>query len=545
MPMIHSCSCSRFARRFAVVACLLGSIALIAPAHAQMLVYCSEGSPEGFNPALYTSATTFDATRQIFDQLTELDPVTLDIEPALAESWEVSDDGRTYTFHLRQGVAFQSNFGFTPSRPFDADDVLFSFERQLDADHPYHRVSGGQYTVFYAMDLPTLIENIEKLDDHTIRFRLSRADASFLATLAMDFASIQSAEYADALLQAGRPDRLDHDPVGTGPFVLADYRIDTSIRYRAFEQHWRGKPQIETLVFSITLDPSVRYFKLRANECQLIAYPNPADLQRIERDPNITLQVWDGFNIGYLAFNTDKTPFQDVRVRQALTYAIDKANIIDVVYAGTAKAAKSPIPVVSWAHDAKLKAIPYDPDEARRLLSEAGYPNGFSTDIWAMPVQRPYNPNAQRMAELIQADWAKVGVQARIVTYEWGEYLRRSKRGEHETLLLGWSGQNGDPDNFLSPLLSCNAKHVSALNRAQWCNTAFDELLEAGRMEIDHAARKPYYDQAQEIFLEQAPWVAIAHAHVIEAVRTNVLNYRSSPFGRHLFYAVSLAADGD
>ena len=156
--------------------------------------------------------------------------------------------------------------------------------------------------------------------------------------------------------------------------------------------------------------------------------------------------------------------------------AINKQAILDAVFQGAGKIAKNPIPPTMWSYNDAVKDYPYDPDAAKKLLAEAGYPNGFKTNIWAMPVQRPYNPNARRMAELIQADWAKVGVQAEIVSYEWGEYLKRSKEGEHQTVLLGWTGDNGDPDNFLYVLLGCAAAH-DGTNRARWCYQPFDDLL--------------------------------------------------------------------
>ena len=507
---------------------------------AQGFVFCSEGSPDGFNAALSTSATTFDATRQIFDQLVDLDYESLDVVPALASSWVVSDDGTSYSFQLRDDVAFQSNDGFQPTRRFNAEDVLFSFRRQLDPENPYYQVAGGRNIVFQALGLDRLIESIEKLDDHKVRFRLRRPDASFLAALTMDFAAILSAEYADQLLANDTPEKIDQAPIGTGPFTLAGYQTDSFIRYRAFADHWRGKPGIATLIFDITVDPSTRYLKLRSGECHLIAYPNPAQIADMKADPDIAVQSWPGFNVGYLAFNSEKAPFQDPRVRRALSHAIDKEAIMSVIYAGTAVSAKSPVPPVSWAYDDELQAIPQDIEKAKALLAEAGLAEGFATTIWAMPVQRPYNPNARRMAELIQADWAKIGVRAEIVSYEWAEYLRRARLGEHDTILLGWAGGNGDPDDLLTPLLGCAEGAPGGLNRAFWCDETFDGYLAAARETRDRARRKALYGKAQGLLQQEAPWLPIAHAQVIEAVREEVQGYQGNAFGRHFFSGVTL-----
>jgi len=507
---------------------------------AKTLVYCSEGSPEGFNPSLYTAGTTFDASsRQIFNRLVEFERGTTQIVPALAESWEVSDDGLTYTFHLRRGVKFHTTKSFAPTRDFNADDVVFSFARQLDENHPYHKVSGGQYEYFVSMDMPGLIKRIEKVDDYTVRFHLNRPEAPFIANLGMDFASIMSKEHADRMMEAGTPEQVDLEPVGTGPFQLADYQKDAVIRYKAHPDYWAGKAAIDNLIFAITPDPSVRYQKLRAGECHVMPYPNPADLEAMRADPDVVLLEQEGLNVGYLAFNTEKKPYDDKLVRKALNLAVNKQAIIDAVFQGAGKIAKNPIPPTIWSYNDAVADYPYDPERAKELLAEAGYADGFETDIWAMPVQRPYNPNARRMAELIQADFAEVGVKAEIVSFEWGEYLRRSKVGEHHTVLLGWTGDNGDPDNFLFVLLGCEAAKDSA-NRARWCNETFNDLLVRAKQTSNVEHRTQYYEAAQLVFKDEAPWVTIAHSIVFKPVRKEVVDFRIDPFGGHVFYGVDL-----
>ncbi|MDJ0609901.1 MAG: ABC transporter substrate-binding protein [Kiloniellales bacterium] len=515
-----------------------GSLAIGATAQAKTLVYCSEGSPEGFSPALYTAGTTFDASsRQIFNRLVEFERGTTNIVPALAESWDVSDDGLAYTFNLRKNVKFHTTKNFTPSRDFNADDVLFSFNRQKDKAHPFHKVSGGSYEYFQAMDMPNIIKSIEKVDDHTVRFMLSVPEAPFIANLGMDFASIHSAEYAEQMNAAGTPEKADLEPVGTGPFQLVAYQKDAVIRYKAHPDYWAGKAKIDNLIFAITPDPNVRYQKLKAGECHVMPYPNPADLQAMDADPAINLMQQEGLNVGYLAFNTEKAPFDDKKVRQALNMAVNKQAILDVVFQGAGKAAKNPIPPTIWSYNDKIEDYPYDPEKAKAMLAEAGV-SGLKTNIWAMPVQRPYNPNARRMAELIQADWAKVGVEAEIVSFEWGEYLKRSKEGEHQTVLLGWTGDNGDPDNFLYVLLGCEA--AKGANRARWCHRPFDDLLRKAKSTADVAERTRLYEEAQVIFKDEAPWVTIAHSVVFKPVRKEVVDFKIDPFGGHVFYGVDL-----
>lgn len=522
------------------VALIASAVATGVQARAKTLVYCSEASPEGFNPQLFTTGTTFDASSQtIFDRLVEFKRGTTEIEPGLAQSWDISADGKTYTFHLRKGVKFQTLKGkFTPSRNFDADDVIFSFGRMLNSKNPYHKVGGGSYEYFDGMGMDKLIKKITKVDDYTVKFELSEPNAPFLADLAMDFASIFSAEQANQLLKAGTPEKLDQNPSGTGPFIKVAYRKDSVIRYIANKNYWRGAPKIDRLVFSITPDASVRYAKLKANECQVMPFPNPADIQEMAKDPNIKLLKKPGLNIGYMAFNVTHKPFDNVKVRRALSYAINKKAIIKAIYQGAGEVAKNPIPPTMWSYNDKVKDYNYDPAKAKALLKEAGHSH-FKTTLWAMPVQRPYNPNARRMAEMIQADWKKVGVDAKIVSYEWGEYLKRARKGEADAILMGWTGDNGDPDNFLNVLLSCQA--VGNSNYGRWCYKPFDKIVQKAAKVSDKAERTKLYKKAQVVFKQQAPWVTIAHSVVYEPVRKNVQNYKVDPFGKHIFYGVSLS----
>jgi len=518
---------------------LVLALSVTAAAEAKTLVFCSEGSPEGFNPALYTAGTTFDASsRQVFNKLVEFTTGTTNIEPGLAESWEVTDDGLEYTFNLRQGVKFQATDGFTPTRDFNADDVVFSFARQWDKNHPYHTVSGGSYEYFNGMSMPDLIKDIVKVDDYTVKFVLNRPEAPMIANLAMDFASIHSAEYADKLQAAGTPEKLDLEPVGTGPFQVVAYQKDAVIRYKAHPDYWRGKAAIDNLIFAITPDASVRYQKLKAGECHVMPYPNPADIEAMSKDPDINLMQQEGLNVGYLAYNSQQAPFDNPAVRKALNMAINKQAIIDGVFQGAGKVAKNPIPPTIWSYNETTVDDTYNPDNAKALLADAGITN-LQTKIWAMPVQRPYNPNARRMAELIQSDWAKIGVEAEIVTYEWGEYLERSKDVNRDgAVLLGWTGDNGDPDNFLAVLLGCDA--VGGANRAQWCYKPFEDLIQQAKVVSDNDKRTNLYKQAQVVFKEQAPWATIAHSVVFKPVRKEVKNFKIDPFGGHVFYGVDI-----
>jgi len=507
---------------------------------AQTLIFCSEGSPEGFDAARYTAGTTFDAAAEtIYNRLVEFERGGTRVIPGLAETWTTSADGLTYTFNLRKGVKFHKTDYFTPTRDFNADDVLFTFERMLNKEHPFNKAAPAEYPYFIDMGMDTNIAKVEKVDDYTVRMVLNKVDAAFVANMAMAFASIVSAEYADQLLKAGAAEKINTQPIGTGPFVFRRYDKDAQIRYAAHLDYFRGKEKIDNLIFAITTDSAVRAQKLKAGECHVSVYPKPTEVASLKQDPRIRILQQNGLNVGYVAFNVLKPPFDKVEVRKALNHAINKQAIVDAVYQGAGEVARNPIPPAMWSYNTGISDDDYSPELARELLAKAGLGNGFETDLWALPVQRPYMLDGRKAAEMIQEDWAKVGVKAKIISYEWGEYLERSRNGEHQVVMLGWTGDNGDPDNFLGTLLSCDAVK-GGNNRAFWCNEEFSALTTSAKQTTDIDARTEMYEQAQVVFKQQAPWVPLAHSVVYQPMRDNVENFLMSPFGLNSFYGVSV-----
>jgi dipeptide transport system substrate-binding protein len=378
-----------------------------------------------------------------------------------------------------------------------------------------------------------------KVDDYTVKMVLNRPEAPMLANLAMDFASIMSKEYADKLDADGKKEMLNQQPVGTGPFQYVDYQKDAVIRYKAHPDYWNGKQPIDDLVFAITIDAAVRQQKLKAGECHVAPYPNPADIADLKADPNLNVMEQEGLNVGYLAYNTLQAPFDKTEVRKALNMAINKQAIMDAVFQGAGQIAKNPIPPTMWSYNDEIQDDPYDVEGAKKALEAAGVKD-LKMKIWAMPVQRPYNPNARRMAELIQADFAKVGVTAEIVSYEWAEYLKLSKEKDRDgAVLLGWTGDNGDPDNFLAVLLGCDA--VGNNNRAMWCNNEFDDLIQKAKTLPNNDQREPLYKQAQEVFKRESPWATIAHSVVFMPMSKKVSGYKMDPLGSHRFDGVDIA----
>jgi len=503
-----------------------------APAMAvKTLVYCSEASPGGFDPGLYTDGASYDASaRSVYSRLVGFEHGTTKIEPDLAESWDISPDGLTYTFHLRKGVKFQTTRWFTPTRDFNADDIMFTFDRMRDKNHPWHHyIPGASWQYYAAMNMPKIIKTIEKLDDYTVRFTLDQVEAPFLADLAMDFASVVSKEYADKLAAAGKQAELNNKPVGTGPFTFVAYQKDSMIRYKANPDYYRGKQKLDNLVFAITVDNSVRAQRLRSGECHVMSYPAPTDISGLKADPKINVMEEVGMNVGYMAYNTLQPPFDKAEVRRALNIAVNKPAIVEAVFAGLGEVAKNPLPPAIWGYNHAVKPDVYDPEKAKAMLEAAGVKN-LEMKIWAMPASRTYMPNARRAAEMMQADLAKIGVKVSVVTMEWGEYLKRATARERDgAMIIGWLDDNGDPDNFLATLNNCAA--IGTNNYANWCYKPYEDLIQQAKHVTDISARTKLYEQAQVIFKEQAPWMLIAHGKTLVPMSKRVKNFHVDPHG--------------
>ena len=497
---------------------------------SKTLLYCSEGAPDLFNPQLVTSGTTIDAvSNQLYNQLVRIDPDTGQVTSDLARKVIISTDGMRYRFYLRKGVKFHQTNYFTPTRELTTEDVAFSFGRVFQINHPYNKVGGGLYPFFDGIGLAGLIEQILVVDDLTIEFRLFEPQASFLANMATDFAVVLSAEYADQLMLAGTPELIDQYPIGTGPYKFVEYKTDHYIRYHSHQDYWSEKGNIEQVIFDITPNNSNRVAKLLTSECDVLGYPSAADVEYLKSKPEVVLTETTSMNVSYWAFNTDVPPFNNPNVRKALSYAVDKEAIIDAVYLDHAEIANSLLPPSNWAYE-KKQPLDFSIEKAKALLKQEGYEDGFEMDIWAIPVQRVYNPNAGKMAEILQQSLAKLNIKASIVTYDWGTFRKKLAKGEHDSVLIGWLADNSDPDNFFRPLLSCAAA-FSGSNRSLWCNDEFDDNIYQALTLTDNNERKEYYKKAETIISEQTPLVPIAHALRYKVYQDQISGVQFNPYG--------------
>jgi peptide/nickel transport system substrate-binding protein len=527
-------------KRFALSILLLALLGRATPSEAQepdpvsggTLIYGRGMDAVGLDPAHESDGESFKVCDNVYECLLRFADNGTDIEPGLATHWEVSEDGREWTFHLRRGVRFHNG------DPLDAMAVAYSFERQWGAREPRHEDYGvgGPYPFWGYLGMDDILESIEILDHLTVRFVLKTSSAPFLSNLACNFAAIVSPREAHRW-----GEEFFRHPCGTGPFRFEEWKRAETITLVRNEDYWGLPPYLDRIVFRSIPENSTRFFELLSGSIHMMDGIPPDDVPAIQTDRSLKLHGSPGMNVAYLAMNLDHEPFGNPRVRRAVNHAVDKEMIVSALYGHLAEIALGPLPPNVFGAHEDPPAYGYDPEFARRLLEEAGYPDGFETTLWTMSGPRPYMPQPVRLAQVIQADLAQVGIRARIVSYEWGTYLGRVHRGHHDMALLGWQADNGDPDNFLFVHFDKSSAVPPAGNIAFYRDETVHELLLAGQRTVDPDLRLPYYREAQEIIHRDAPWVPLVHTMELAALRRGVFGYRLHPTGRVLLSRVWLS----
>lgn len=497
-------------------------------------VYCVNGVVDSFNPQIANAGVLVDTiAAQLYDRLLDVDPYTYRLIPELAERWESLNNGATYRFYLRKDIPFQTTQWFTPTRVMNADDVVFSFSRIFNQESPYHSVNGGRYPYFDSMQFSDAVKSIRKIDKYTVEIQLNNPDASFLWHLATHYAPVLSAEYADYLTKNGMQERIDRRPVGTGPFLLNEYRPGQFVRLYRNESYWRGMPKMQQVIIDLGAGGTGRLSKLLTGECDVLAYPAASQLSILRDDPRLRISLRTGMNVAYLAFNTSKPPLNDVRVRNAISLAINNPRLMQSVYYGTAETASSILPRTSWAYDNNSEITEYNVEKAKQLLDDVGIKD-LRLHLWVPTASQAYNPSPLKMAELIQADLAAVGIKVTIVPVEGRSQEMHLSDDDHDLTLTGWTTDSNDPDSFFRPLLSC-AGINSQTNYARWCNDEFDRLLTEGVISQDLVKRIDTYQKAQQILARELPVLPLASSLRIQAYRYDIKGLILSPLGNTSF----------
>jgi len=518
---------------------------------AGTLVFGSSGDAVRLDPADATDGESIQRMDNIFEGLVEYGECSVLIQPCLATSWEASADGTEIVFHLRKGVKFHDG------TDFNADAVVFSFARQYDTNHPFYQYGQWAYWGWMFGD----IDKVEKIDDYTVKIVLKRPNAAIMTSLAMFTVCIVSPTNAEKY----KEDAFKN-PCGTGPFKFVEWVKADHITLEANEDYWRERASLDKLIFKVIPDPSARLMALEVGEVQGIEHLNPADFDRIKANKDLKLLAEPGMNIGYMAINTGygyidtnenavhdiaeeplvKTPgyyepLTKKKVRQAINMAIDKQSIVDDLYMGTAIKATNGMPPFMLGYNDEIVDYPYDPEKAKTLLAEAGYSDGFEVTLYVMPLSRPYMFDPPKIGEAIQSYLGAVGIKVNIYSVDWGTYLQETMDGNAQMCLLGWSGDTGDPDNFLNVLYGANVCSIGTSgNYGFYMNSTAQALLTAALQAYDIEKRATYYKKFQEMIHEDACYVYLAHAKQTLAFRINVQGYVLHPTSRKFFYPVTV-----
>ncbi len=493
----------------------LGTLA--APALAQtppgVLIVGQIAEPKSLDPAAVTAVNDFRILVNVYEGLVRYAPGTLEVEPGLAESWEISEDGTEYTFTLREGVTFHDG------TPLNAEAVKFNFDRMLNEDHPYHNTGPFPLAFFFGA-----VEETEAVDDRTVKFKLNAPYAPFLSNLAYPTGLIVS----PAAVKAHGAD-FGRNPAGTGPFKFAEWRSNEAVVIEKNADYWGDPAGTDAVVFRPITDANTRVAEMLAGGIDMMVEVPPTSLSQFQSD-GFSVAEQAGPHVWFLILNAKEGPFADKRVRQAANYAINKEAIVNDVLEGTAEVAAGPTPpAFAWAYNADLDPYPYDPEKAKALIAEAGAEGAELTFYVTEGGSGMLDPVP--MGTAIQADLKAVGFDVKIETYEWNTFLGEVNPGlEGKADMAEMAWMTNDPDTL--PFLALRTEawpDKGGFNSGYYSNPKVDELLEAARVATDQAERARLYQQMQVIVQEDAPWVFVANWKQNAVTSDRVENFRLEP----------------
>lgn len=476
------------------------ALALVSPAMAQtppnILVVGQIAEPASLDPHVSTAANDFRIAVNIYDGLVRNTPGTLEIEPALATDWTISDDGLEYTFNLREGVTFHDG------TPFNAEAVKFNFDRMLDENHPFASTGPFPLAFFFSS-----VESVDVVDDLTVKFTLNEPFAPFMSNLASPTGLIVS----PAAVEQYGADYGRH-PVGTGPFKFEEWQSNTSVVASRNDAYWDGAPSLEAVIFRPITDANTRVAEMLSGGIDVLLETPPDNVAQFRDDANYQVVEAVGPHVWYVMLNAKDGPFADVRVRQAVNYAVNKESLVNDVLQGTAEVSAGPIPpAFNWAYNEEVAPYPYDPEKAKELLAEAGAEGATLTFLVTEGGSGMLDPVP--MGTAIQADLAAVGLNVEIKTYEWNTFLSEVNpglEGKGDMAEMAW--MTSDPDTL--PFLTLRTAAWPAeggFNSSYYSNPEVDELLDQARLSTDPEERGALYKQVQAITHEDAPWLFVAN----------------------------------
>lgn len=490
-----------------------GATAVAQPKMGGQLIIGLVAEPAALDGAQVTDVNSARVIRRVTEQLVGFADEKAELVPGLAESWDVSPDGLAYTFRLRKGVKFHDG------TPFNAAAVQYSIMRQIDKAHPANSLGNYPYASFYF----GTVDKVEVVDEQTVRIVQKTARASFLAAMA----SAASGIVSPAAVQKFGKDYAQN-PVGTGPFKFKSWEKGVAVNLEAFPEYWGGAPKLGQVIFKPFTEDQARLTALQTGGVNFIVDLPPDNIQQLEQDAKITVLKQTGIHFWYVGLNITKPPLDKVQVRHALAYALDKEAITRDVLKGTGTVAANPLNPGTWGYTDDVPKYARDLNKAKQLLAEAGVPSGFEINMW-VPESGSGMQSPVAMATVIQANWAEIGVKAKIQTFEWATFLNNLRTRDQEIFVNSWMAGLPDPDMTLYPFLHSSQWAPNGPNRFLYKDPQVDKLLEDARTTTDQGQRATMYQQVQRIALAALPFIPVEHQIQTAAMAKNVNGFKLHP----------------
>jgi peptide/nickel transport system substrate-binding protein len=505
---------SRLVTAFVTVAAVSYGSVVFAETPAKVLVVGQIAEPKSLDPATVTAVNDFRIVMNLYDGLVRYKDGALEVEPALAKSWNISSDGLTYTFALRSGVKFHDGSDFT------ADAVKFDFDRMLDEKSPYHNTGPFPLSFFYSA-----VKEVKVIDPLTVEFDLKDPYAPFLSNLAYPTGLIVSPE---AIKKFGKD--IGRHPSGTGAFIFKEWESNSKVILQRNSAYWGGPPKLDAVVFRPITDANTRVAEMLSGGIDMMVEVPPDSLGQFKDGARYQIFQQAGPHLWFLILNAKEPPFNDKRMRQAVNYAVNKRAITDSILQGTAQVAAGPTPpAFAWAYDDTLRPYAYDPSKAKELIKESGYDGKELTFYVTEGGSGMLDPVP--MGTAIQADFAAVGLKVKIETYEWNTFLGKVNPGlEGKANLAEMAWMTNDPDTL--PYLALRTAawpDKGGFNSGYYSNPDVDKLLEQARQSTDQAERAKLYKKMQEIVHDDAPWLFVANWKQNAVATSAVKGFRLQP----------------
>ena len=458
---------------------------VMAQTPGKTLVYAAGADPDSLDPANALGNPSEAANRMIYENLVRFDE-KLKLLPGLATEWKTSKDGMSWTFSLRKGVKFHDG------TPFNAEAVKVFFDRMIGPEKP---ARASLFTPF--------VQSVEVLNEYSIKVNMKTPFSLFLNNLAHSACGIIS---PTALKTYGK--EISRHPVGTGPFKLAEWVFGDHFTLVRNDDYWAGKPNLEKIIVKTVQEDSARVMMLQSGDADLIVRIPAEDIPRLEKDANIKLDATETLKVLFLGMNCSKKPYNDVRVRQAMAYAIDKETIVKSIYQGRSSVAPSIMAPLTTGY-IPVKGLGYDPQKAKSLLKAAGFPNGFKATLWTP--QGRY-PKDFELAQVLQQQLKKIGIDVTVQAMEWAAFLaatgKAPEQADVDLFIMGWSPSTAEA-RWTFTMFTTSTIVPNGNNRVLYSNKVFDEAADKFVKATTKKEMDKYLKTAQEMLATDVPCIPI------------------------------------